>query len=31
MAFAAGVLLLSVGLMVVCFVKGEPPRWQWDK
>jgi hypothetical protein len=24
-------LLLSALLLVICFVKGEPPRWRWGK
>ena len=31
LAFAASVLALSIGLLVVCFAKGEPPRWKWGK
>lgn len=25
------VALLSVGLIVICYKKGEKPRWQWGK
>ena len=25
------VAALSVGLTVVCWLKGEPPRWRWGK
>jgi lipoprotein signal peptidase len=29
--YALGFLLLTVGLVVVCWLKGEPPRWRWGK
>ncbi|HEX7069686.1 MAG TPA: hypothetical protein VF190_02725 [Rhodothermales bacterium] len=28
-AFAGYVALLTVGLIVICWRKGEPPRWRW--
>ena len=28
-AFLAVALLASVGLIAVCFAKGEPTRWRW--
>jgi hypothetical protein len=28
-AFIACVVALSVVLMLVCWLKGEPPRWRW--
>jgi hypothetical protein len=30
-AFVAYVVLITAGLVVVCYVKGEPPRWRWGK
>ena len=27
--YAAYVVLLSVALVAVCWMKGEPPRWRW--
>jgi hypothetical protein len=30
-AFAALVALLTLALLVVCWLKGEPPRWRWGK
>ncbi|SOE95184.1 hypothetical protein SAMN05414139_08036 [Burkholderia sp. D7] len=29
--FALFVALLSVALVAVCWLKGEPPRWRWGK
>ena len=29
MEFVAYVIALSVGLLVVCYAKGEPPAWHW--
>lgn len=29
MGFAAAVLVLSAGLVAICWWKGEPPRWRW--
>lgn len=28
-AFGAIVILLSVALVGICWLKGEPPRWHW--
>jgi hypothetical protein len=28
-AFAVLVALLSVALIALCWLKGEPPRWRW--
>lgn len=30
-AFVALVVVLSTLLTIVCWVKGEPPRWRWGK
>ena len=30
-AFAASLVILSAGIIAICFVKGEPPRWRWGK
>jgi hypothetical protein len=30
-AFAVGVAILTLALGVVCWLKGEPPRWRWGK
>jgi hypothetical protein len=30
-AFAVLVALLSLALVAVCWLKGEPPRWRWGK
>jgi hypothetical protein len=30
-ALIAYVLLLSALLFVICWLKGEPPRWRWGK
>ncbi|WP_042263873.1 hypothetical protein [Paraburkholderia heleia] len=30
-AFAALVILATLALSVVCWLKGEPPRWRWGK
>jgi hypothetical protein len=29
--FTLFVALLSLALMAVCWLKGEPPRWRWGK
>jgi len=29
--FTASVVLLSLLLTAVCWIKGEPPRWRWGK
>jgi len=29
--FLFSVILLSVLLIVICWVKGEPPKWRWGK
>jgi len=29
--YALYVTLLSAGLLMVCRLKGEPPRWRWGK
>ncbi len=29
--FLVYVLAVSVALVAVCWVKGEPPRWRWEK
>ncbi|SIT45748.1 conserved hypothetical protein [Paraburkholderia ribeironis] len=29
--FAATVVLLTLVLLAVCWLKGEPPRWRWGK
>jgi len=29
--FIGHVLLVSLALVVVCWLKGEPPRWRWGK
>jgi hypothetical protein len=29
--FAGCVVALTVMLLAICFVKGEPPRWRWGK
>ncbi|SDH34938.1 hypothetical protein [Paraburkholderia phenazinium] len=31
LAFALLVALLSLALVAVCWMKGEPPRWRWGK
>lgn len=31
MIYVGYVLLLSALLFVVCWLKGEPPRWRWGK
>ncbi len=31
MAFIAALGLLSIMLTIVCWIKGEPPRWRWGK
>lgn len=30
-AFAIYVLVTSAALVLVCYLKGEPPRWRWGK
>ncbi|MEM5446224.1 hypothetical protein [Paraburkholderia guartelaensis] len=30
-AFAAFVILATLALSAVCWLKGEPPRWRWGK
>jgi len=30
-AFAVYVLLLSLALAVICWIKGEKPKWRWGK
>ncbi len=27
--FLAGVAALTVALLVICWLKGEPPKWRW--
>ncbi|HEY1540767.1 MAG TPA: hypothetical protein VGG01_00015 [Xanthobacteraceae bacterium] len=29
--FIAGVVALNVLLLLVCWLKGEPPRWRWGR
>lgn len=29
--YIAFVIALSVGLIVICFIKGEPPQWRWGR
>ena len=29
--FLLYITALSVGLVIVCWLKGEPPRWQWGR
>lgn len=29
--FTVYALLLTLGLIAVCWLKGEPPRWRWGK
>ena len=29
--FFAGIGLATMALLLVCLVKGEPPRWRWGK
>lgn len=31
LAFILLVTLLSLALVAVCWLKGEPPRWRWGK
>jgi hypothetical protein len=31
LCFVAYAAILCVGLIAVCYVKGEPPRWRWGK
>lgn len=31
LTFASLVALLSLALLAVCWLKGEPPRWRWGK
>ncbi|WP_233873178.1 hypothetical protein [Paraburkholderia adhaesiva] len=30
-AFIVFVILLTLALLAVCWLKGEPPRWRWGK
>jgi hypothetical protein len=30
-AFLAGIGLSTVGLLLVCWLKGEPPSWRWGQ
>jgi hypothetical protein len=30
-AFLLYVLAINAGLFLVCWLKGEPPRWRWGK
>lgn len=30
-AFIVATVILSLALMVVCWIKGEPPRWRWGE
>jgi len=29
--FAMLIILLSLALVAICWLKGEPPRWRWGK
>ena len=29
LGFVASVVVLTAALMLVCWLKGEPPRWRW--
>jgi hypothetical protein len=29
--FFPGIIGLSTALIVICWLKGEPPRWRWGK
>ena len=29
--FMSSVILLNILLVVVCWIKGEPPKWRWGK
>jgi sugar phosphate permease len=29
--FFPGIIGLSIALIVICWIKGEPPRWRWGK
>ena len=29
LAYAGAVVVLSIALFVICWMKGEPPRWRW--
>ena len=29
--FAGYLVFLTVALMAICWIKGEPPRWRWGK
>jgi hypothetical protein len=31
LCFVAYAAILSVGLIAVCYMKGEPPRWRWGR
>ena len=30
-AFIASTMIATIVLVVVCWLKGEPPRWRWGK
>jgi hypothetical protein len=30
-AFLSVVMLITVLLLLICYAKGEPPGWRWDK
>jgi hypothetical protein len=30
-AFGVAVAVLTLALLAVCWLKGEPPRWRWGK
>lgn len=30
-AFVIYAMVLSLALMAVCYLKGEPPKWRWGK
>lgn len=29
--FVTGIIGLSIAFILICWVKGEPPRWRWGK
>ena len=31
LVFAAFAVMLSILLIAICWIKGEPPRWRWGK
>ncbi|MCC8405758.1 hypothetical protein LJ655_28540 [Paraburkholderia sp. MMS20-SJTN17] len=31
LTFAFLVVLLTIAFVIVCWLKGEPPRWRWGK